>query len=172
MVPGTFDGNGAISPSPNIMQLIAALLGGQGQGQAPPGFQLGPGQPVPNGQAALQNLLQYFSHEGPRPAQHIGPMPIQRNGPAPVLRTDQGGDALRGNPGATGGRGGRFVWGDRTWGPNDFNVFSQYLRSRGVDMGQWARAHPTAFASFNIDPNISRLIQTTGLTAQGGMAHA
>jgi hypothetical protein len=83
-------------------------------------------------------------------------------GPSPPVQA--------GAVGAAPGRG--FVWGGRTWAPHEFNAFSNYLRSKGVDVAQWARAHPGAFASFNIDPRIKQVIASTMAPAQGGMGHA
>ena len=65
-----------------------------------------------------------------------------------------------------------FSWGGRTWGPNDFAGFSNWLANHGISVGQFARAHPAAFATFNIDPNIQKLIAGQYAAPAGGMAHA
>lgn len=154
----------------NVSNLIAQLLSGQsgpGYGGLPPDMRTGqvnPGgsmQPYvggtsPNGQAALAALMAAMSRTA-------GAMPLQRGQD----------EVMRGNPNGAGNQNaGRFMWGNRTWGPNDFSQFANYLKSNGVDMAQWARAHPAAFASFNIDPRIKQLIGATAPQAAGGMGHA
>ena len=143
----------------NVANLIAQLLAGQGQGQ------VNPGGPMQGNGNILGNpaMVEFMRRAMPMFAGQMG-----QHGPLPT----DGTETTRGNPGATGGRGGRFVWGNRTWGPNDFSQFANYLKSNGVDMAQWARAHPMAFASFNIDPRIKQLVAATAPGPQGGMPHA
>ena len=166
------------APGSNVAQLIAALMGqGQGSplGSVPAGFQsalgglLGGGmtpyqQGDPAGMANILNTL--FSRISPGQGKTFDAQGKAFAGG----RTDAGGDMLRGNPNGSGSPRG-FAWGNRTWGPNDFGAFANYLRSRGVDIAQWARAHPAAFASFNIDPRIQQTIAATWNT-QGQMPHA
>ena len=154
---------GYTAPSANITQLIGQLLQGgapASSAQLPSGISFLTGGSAQ--QSALAPLLEQMFGGAFRPAQ-------QQQAPL-----SNAGDAgyQRGAPGATGGRNGRFVWGDRTWGPNDFNAFASFLKSRGADIGTWARMHPQAFASFNVDPNFKQAILAQGAppSALGGRA--
>ena len=161
--------------SPLIAQLLAAI-GQSGFGQQ---GQLMGGQ---GGPMAIQNAFQGMAGNG----QIQGQPAIIDFGlkhPAQTAAAGQYGRGFSnagaaGSPpvqaGATGAAPGRgFVWGGRTWGPNEFSQFAAHLKSQGVDFAQWARAHPGAFASFNIDPRIKQIIGSGPVAAPaGGMAHA
>lgn len=60
----------------------------------------------------------------------------------------------------------------QSWGPNDFSAFAKALAAHGISVNQFARAHPTAFSTFNVDPRIKQLIGATFAPAAGGMGHA
>ena len=169
--------------SPIIAQLLQSLGGfGQGQQGASPPMQQGTFDPQ-----LIQKLLQGLggpfgerTMHAPGPGAGAGPGIAQANaapgnplGSFPPNASVASGPKPPVQAGAVGAAPGRgFVWGGRTWGPNELPAFASYLKSRGVDFGQWARAHPGAFASFQIDPNMRQVIAGQMAGPSGGMAHA
>lgn len=141
--------------SPNLrgagaQGLISPAYGDQ-IAQAGQGWHAGAANP--DVQAALQNAGQ---------AMYSGPIGNQSAASAPPENAPRGNTAT--GPG--------FGWGGHQWGPNDFVAFSNWLVNHGVDVASWARAHPAAFASFNLDPNIRHFILTRPAPrAKGGMGH-
>lgn len=127
-----------------------------------------PGDPSANIQNLIMQLLKNAGSGYQLGRGGVNPGILQRAFQA--ASTDMGGDFKRGS--APPVRAPGFSFYNQQWGPNDFSQFAKALGAHGISVGQFARAHPAAFASFNIDPRIRQLIAGTFAAPAGGMAHA